>query len=208
MRLINWSLCSWYAKQKVVPIEVQRLVFTTDLARRYKEFGHIGVDTPFYLIHLDMGLFLQPSLLAKYEKSLKFIKQRQNGKEEQDGPILAEELELMEKMAVENQRHLAGAEKLFSEEDFVHNYEEHYPDLAEETQQAYRGDLWRISGDFDVPKFVRSKKPKAKKVEEPPGKQAQPVDNAETDQQPEPVTFVPAPLVVVKKVKGKNKRHR
>lgn len=191
-----------------MPIEVQRLVFTGELARRYKEFGHIGIDTPFYLLHLDMSLMLEPALLAKYEKARQFVKTRQGDTADEPGQTLTEELELLRKMSLENQRHITSAERLFSEEDFVHNYEEHYPDLAEQTQKAYRGDMWRSSGDYDVPKFVRNKKPKSKRLDALPTEQAQLADGPVEKPRPAPVTFVPAPLVVVKKVKGKTKKRR
>lgn len=190
--------------------EVRRVLFSAEMAKRYKEFGHIGLNTPFYLLHVDLSELLEPALLEKYNKAKAFVDEREAEPRDEEGPSLTEEIELMRKMSIENARFIAGAQKIFSEEDFMYNYEEHYPDLAEQThEKVNRGVLGRMSGDYDVPKFMRTKKPKVKKNEEggvlQPKREPEPVERHER-REPEQQGVVP--VLVVRKVKGKTKKHR
>lgn len=175
------------------------------MAKRYKEFGHIGLNTPFHLVHIDMQSMLEPSLFTKYEKAREFIRNKQKEKQSDDGPSLAEEIELMRKLSLENQRFVASAEKIFSEEDFMYNYDEHYPDIGDTHEQSYKGVLGRMTGDYDIPKFMRTKKPKTKKKpdEEFLDKKVEDLAGVGPIQ---PAPPAPVNIVVVKKVKGKNKK--
>lgn len=189
-------------------LEAERLILNSDLAKRYREFGHIGINTPFYLIHIDMTNFLEPSLLSKYNKAKNFIKARKDKKEEDNGPTLVEELELMRKLSLENQRFLSDTNKIFTPEDFMYNYDEHYPQIVEDTHEAsYKNILVRMTSDYDVPKFMRSRKPKTKKIS------ADGIIAKETavdvdEVIPAPVIVANNEVIIIKKVKGKNKKRR
>lgn len=154
-----------------------------------------------------MENFLEPSLFTKYNKSKQFVKSKKNEKQTEDGPSLAEELELMRKLSLENQRYLMGAEKIFTDDDFIYNYDEHYPDMGDDQHEPkYKNVLVRMTGDYDVPKFMRSKKPKGKKKSEEDILRKESEDKVANTVVH--LAVVPTEVILVKKVKGKNKKHR
>ena len=187
-------------------IEIERLIFNTDLAKRYREFGHIGLNTPLYLIHIDMKAMLSPSLFAKYTKAREYIRSKKEIKADKDGPVLNEDIELARKLSLENQRYLAGAEKIFTEEDFLYNYDEHYPDMIEEKhEEACKGIVRRMTGHYDIPKFMKSKKQKNKKQSEEIFEKK---EDTQMNEEIQTQNSAKTDIVIVKKVKGKNKKRR
>jgi len=151
---------------------------------------------------------LEPSLYIKYKKARNFIESKKTSDtEENNRPILTEEIELLRKLSLENQRYLSTAEKIFTEEDFMYNYDEHYPEIPEDKHEKnYKGILGRMRGDYDVPKFMKSKKIKAKKKTEEISLDI----NQEVNIVENPISLVStnSDLLIVKKVKSKTKNRR
>ena len=97
-------------------------------------------------------------------------------------------------MAEENRRLLKGAQKIYSEEDFLLNYNDHYPDLIkEEAVTENQSLITRMNKQSDIPAFRKKEPAKPKKKVSEEVKE----ENRDDDK-----------IIIIKKVKKKKKRFK
>lgn len=153
------------------------------------------MNTPFILVHIELKQLISGNLYKKYKKTRQYLEQRKKdneNKKEESG--ISEELEFFRKMAEENHRLLKGTQKIYSEEDFLLNYNDHYPDLIkEEVVTENQSLITRMNKQSDIQAFRKKEPAKPKKKVSEEVKE----ENEDDDK-----------IIIIKKVKKKKKRFK
>lgn len=158
----------------------------------------MGLNTPFLLVNVELKGLISGNLYKKYKKTRKYLEQKKRDSANKKEKSIYEELEFYRKIAEENQRLLKGSPKMYTEEDFLLNYNDHYPDLVkEESETNSESLLTRMSRQNEILSFRKKLEKKKEKSEERRGSGEGKEDSKSQER-----------LIVIKKVKKKKKRFK